>query len=79
MDIDTAEASVKEHQSAINKVYSAKNSVEDKIAIALQEKNQANADARKLFDNMGRILDPLTAKDVFDLSKNSGHVPLFEQ
>jgi len=79
VDIDTAEASVKEHQSAINKVYSAKNSVEDKIAIALQEKNQANADARKLFDNMGRILDPLTAKDVFDLSKNSGHVPLFEQ
>lgn len=79
VDIDTAEASVKEHQSVINKIYSAKTSLEDKIAIALQEENQANADAGKLFDNMGKILDPLTAENVFDFSRNSGHVPLFAQ
>jgi len=79
VDIDSVEEILKEQKRALKKIYSAKARVEDKIAITLKEKKQADTDAGKLFNNMGDILNQLTAENVFDFSKNSGHVPLFEQ
>ena len=73
VDISSAEAIVRQHQYEINKIYSAKLDLEDKIASLLEGKKQAGVEAGKLFNNMGAILNSLTAEEVFDFSKNSGH------
>ncbi|MDD4320300.1 MAG: zinc ribbon domain-containing protein [Acidaminococcaceae bacterium] len=79
VDISSAKAAVDKHQSEINKLYNSKAVIEAKIVEVLKTKKQADVASEKLFNNMGAVLNPLTAENVFDFSKNSSHVPLFVQ
>ncbi len=79
VDISAAKAVVSKHQSEINKLYNGKAVIEAKIVEVLKTKKQADTASEKLFNNMGAILNPLTAENIFDFSQNSSHVPLFVQ
>lgn len=70
---------VEQNELAIKDIISAKKALEDKIETILPEKQEAEAQAQKLFNNVGGVLNQITGEKIFEFSKNNGHVPLFEQ
>ena len=70
---------VEQSERAIKEIFSARKALEDKIAMILPEKQEAEAQAQKLFNNVGSVLNQITGEKIFEFSKNNGHVPLFEQ